>query len=35
MTYRELSGKWAELAIDRVYGYCTLLAQYLNRSVGA
>lgn len=24
-------GEWVELSIDRVYGYCTLLEQYLNR----
>ena len=23
-------GKWADLPIDRVYGYCTLLERYLN-----
>lgn len=27
-------GEWSELAIDRVFGYCTLLAQHLNRMVG-
>ena len=27
-------GEWAELAIDRVYGYCTLLERCLNRTVG-
>ena len=24
-------GQWAELPIDRVYGYCTLLERYINR----
>lgn len=24
-------GQWADLPIDRVYGYCTLLERYLNR----
>ena len=24
-------GEWAALAMDRVYGYCTLLERYLNR----
>ena len=24
-------GEWVELSIDRVYGYCTLLEQHLNR----
>ena len=28
-------GEWAELAIDRIYGYCTLLERHLNRTVGA
>lgn len=27
-------GEWVELPIDRVYGYCTLLEQYLNRKEG-
>ena len=27
-------GEWAELSIDRVYGYCTLLERYLNRKEG-
>ncbi len=26
-------GEWAELPIDQVYGYCTLLERYLNREV--
>ena len=24
-------GEWADLPIDRVYGYCTLLERHLNR----
>lgn len=27
-------GEWAELSIDRVYGYCTLLERHLNRKDG-
>ena len=27
-------GEWAELAIDRVYGYCTLLERCLNKKEG-
>ncbi len=30
---RAISGEWAELPIDRVYGYCTLLERYLNREI--
>lgn len=26
-----VNGDWVELPIDRVYGYCTLLARHLNR----
>lgn len=26
-----IDGKWVDLSIDRVYGYCTLLERYLNR----
>lgn len=28
-------GEWAELSIDRVYGYCTLLSRHLNRRASA
>lgn len=28
-------GEWAELPIDRVYGYCTLLERQLNKEVPA
>lgn len=27
-------GKWVELPIDRVYGYCTLLERQLNKEAG-
>jgi len=27
-------GEWVGLSIDRVYGYCTLLARYLNHEAG-
>ena len=27
-------GEWADLPIDRVYGYCTLLARHLNQEAG-
>ncbi len=30
---RATSSGWAELPIDRVYGYCTLLERYLNREI--
>ena len=30
----EVDGQWADLPIDRVYGYCTLLERYLNRKDG-
>ena len=26
-----IDGKWVDLSIDRVYGYCTLLERHLNR----
>lgn len=26
-------GEWIDLPIDRIYGYCTLLARYLNGEV--
>ncbi len=26
-------GEWVDLAVDQVYGYCTLLERHLNRSV--
>ena len=28
-----MDGKWVDLPIDRVYGYCTLLERHLNREV--
>lgn len=28
-----VDGKWVDLPIDRVYGYCTLLERHLNRQV--
>lgn len=28
-----IDGKWVDLTIDRIYGYCTLLERRLNRSV--
>jgi len=28
---RAACGEWVQLPIDRVYGYCTLLTQYLNQ----
>ena len=30
-----IDGKWIDLPIDRVYGYCTLLEQHLNGEVMA
>ncbi len=30
---QSILGEWAELPVDRVCGYCTLLARYLNRTV--
>ena len=30
-----IDGKWVDLTIDRVYGYCTLLERQLNRRHGA
>ena len=29
-----IDGKWVDLPVDRVYGYCTLLERYLNRKEG-
>ena len=29
-----IDGKWVDLTIDRVYGYCTLLERQLNREKG-
>ena len=28
-------GEWADLPIDRVYGYCTLLERHINGRAGA
>ena len=30
-----MDGKWVDLPIDRIYGYCTLLEQHLNGEVMA
>lgn len=29
-----IDGKWVDLTIDRIYGYCTLLERQLNREAG-
>ncbi|MBD5150354.1 MAG: hypothetical protein HDT18_08320 [Oscillibacter sp.] len=29
-----IDGKWVDLTIDRIYGYCTLLERQLNREKG-
>ena len=29
-----MDGKWVDLSIDRIYGYCTLLERYLSRKEG-
>ena len=31
---QESDGEWTELAIDRIYGYCTLLERHLDGTVG-
>lgn len=31
----EVDGQWADLPIDRVYGYCTLLERQLNQEAGS
>ena len=29
-----IDGKWVDLSIDRIYGYCTLLERQLNKEAG-